>query len=243
MRLPNHIIRFLTLWILILCNTTQGSAQVYDLTCDGLHNPLGVESVVPHFSWKNTLTHNGQLQVAYELEVASDSLALIEGKADLWRSGRINSNEQVMIPYLGKSLNEKQLCYWRVRTWDERDSSSAWSTPKRFAIGPLTGIKGDYIGHMLTDGKPAETPMLRKIIQLSRSNLSSSAKKKASASTRTNPVFAHINSLGYHELYVNGQRVGDEVLQPAVSQLNRHSLIVTYDITPYLHHGQNEILI
>ena len=243
MKLPNRIIRFLTLWILIFSNIAQSQAQVYDLNCDGLHNPLGVESLVPHFSWKNTLTHNGQLQSAYELEVASDSLVLVKGKADLWHSGRIYSNEQIMVPYGGKQLSEKQLCFWRVRTWDERDSCTAWSTPARFAIGPLTGIKGDYIGHMLTDGKPAETPMLRKIIQLSRSNLSSSAKKKASASTRTNPVFAHINSLGYHELYVNGQRVGDEVLQPAVSQLNRHSLIVTYDITPYLHHGQNEILI
>lgn len=171
MKLPNRIIRFLTLWILIFSNIAQSQAQVYDLNCDGLHNPLGVESLVPHFSWKNTLTHNGQLQSAYELEVASDSLVLVKGKADLWHSGRIYSNEQIMVPYGGKQLSEKQLCFWRVRTWDERDSCTAWSTPARFAIGPLTGIKGDYIGHMLTDGKPAETPMLRKIIQLSRSNL------------------------------------------------------------------------
>lgn len=254
MKLPNRIIQFLILWILIFCNTAQSSAQVYDLTCDGLHNPLGIESIVPHFSWKNTLTHNGQLQVAYELEVASDSLALIEGKADLWRSGRINSNEQVMIPYLGKSLNEKQLCYWRVRTWDERDNSSGWSTPNRFAIGPINEIKGDYIGLMLANGEAAGTPMIRKTIFLSHANngaISTSTKKEKNSSssrskntsTNTNPVFAHINSLGYHELYVNGQRVGDEVLQPAVSQLNKHSLIVTYDITPYLHKGENEIMI
>ena len=241
MKLPNRIIRFLTLWILIFSNIAQSQAQVYDLKCDGLHNPLGVESHVPHFSWKNTLTHNGQRQTAYELEVASDSLALVEGNANLWRSGRIYSDEQIMVPYSGKRLSEKQLCFWRVRTWDEHNNCTAWSTPSRFAIGPLSGIKGEYIGHTLPDGKAAETPMLRKNIQFSNKSQSSSVKKKTS--THTNPVFAHINSLGYHELYVNGQRVGDEVLQPAVSQLNRHSLIVTYDITSYLHHGQNEILI
>ena len=37
--------------------------------------------------------------------------------------------------------------------------------------------------------------------------------------------------------------MGDYVLQPAVSQLDRHSLIVTYDLTPYLQEGDNELVV
>ena len=52
-----------------------------------------------------------------------------------------------------------------------------------------------------------------------------------------------ITSLGYHEVYINGAKIGDHVLQPAVSQLDKRALQVTYDITPYIHMGDNEIML
>ena len=204
--------------------------KVFDLKCEGLTAPLGIDTTIPHFSWKHQLTRNGQRQTAYEIQVGSDSLALTRGHADQWTSGRVKSDSQVMIPYQGKALAERQLCYWRVRTWDERGKRSPWSGIERFAVGILDGMNGHYIGNWQGDTL-ATTPMFRKTITVSRG-------KKG-----ITPVFIHINSLGYHDLLVNGQRVGDLVLQPAVSQLDRHSLIVTQDITPYLHDGQNEILI
>ena len=202
------------------------SAQVYDLHVEGLEAPLGIATTQPHFSWKNALTHNSQQQKAYEIEVATDSLLLHQGKADLWRSGRITSNEQVMVPYQGKQLAERQLCYWRLRTWDEEGNSTPWSHAERFAVGPLSGLCGSFIGCNQSDSL-SQTPMFRSSFHTSGQNT----------------VFVHVNSLGYHELYINGQRVGNKVLQPAVSQLNKRSLIVTYDITPYLTNGSNQILL
>ncbi len=52
-----------------------------------------------------------------------------------------------------------------------------------------------------------------------------------------------VTSLGYHELYINGTKVGDYVMQPAVSQLDKRALKVDYDITPYIHKGDNEIML
>jgi len=52
-----------------------------------------------------------------------------------------------------------------------------------------------------------------------------------------------VTSLGYHEVYVNGTKVGDDVLQPAVSQLDKRALTVRYDIMPYIHEGENEIML
>ena len=52
-----------------------------------------------------------------------------------------------------------------------------------------------------------------------------------------------IASLGYHEVYVNGMKVGDKVMQLAVSQLDKHALWVKYDITPYLREGHNQIML
>ena len=52
-------------------------AEVTDLKCEGLTAPLGIDTAMPHFSWKHTLSHNGERQTAYEIQVASDSIALV----------------------------------------------------------------------------------------------------------------------------------------------------------------------
>lgn len=94
-----------------------------------------------------------------------------------------------------------------------------------------------YIGCHVGD-QWAETPMLRKSIYIEANDLQKTNYKKSRFNFR-----AIVNSLGYHELYVNGVKVGDRVLQPAVSQLDKSSLTEAYDITPYLHEGDNELLI
>ena len=105
-----------------------------------------------------------------------------------------------------------------------------------FTIGGLTpGFSQQYIGCRTSEGW-AETPMLRKSIVLKASDFKH-------WDFQTLAFTAEINSLGYHELYVNGVKVGDEVLQPAVSQLDKRSLKISYDITPYVHKGKNEILL
>ncbi|MCH5376551.1 MAG: family 78 glycoside hydrolase catalytic domain, partial [Planctomycetes bacterium] len=48
-------------------------------------------------------------------------------------------------------------------------------------------------------------------------------------------------SVGYHELYVNGRKVGDGVLVPSVSDLSHRARYVTYDITELLKAGRNTI--
>ena len=82
----------------------------------------------------------------------------------------------------------------------------------------------------------AETPMLRTTFEIERADLA--------------PVVGHsvtfsisVVSLGYHEVYLNGTRVGDRVLQPAVSQLDRRALEVTYDITNLVREGDNELML
>ncbi|HAX93355.1 MAG TPA: hypothetical protein DCY25_05295 [Bacteroidales bacterium] len=55
--------------------------------------------------------------------------------------------------------------------------------------------------------------------------------------------FIHINSLGYHEVWVNGMKAGENVLAPAVSQFNKRSLSLTYDITSLIKKGSNTLIL
>ena len=100
---------------------------------------------------------------------------------------------------------------------------------------PAPLLAQQFIGCRTASGW-AETPMLRTTFEVERTDLA--------------PVVGHsvtfsisVVSLGYHEVYVNDIMVGDKVLQPAVSQLDRRALEVTYDITDLVREGDNELML
>ena len=97
------------------------------------------------------------------------------------------------------------------------------------------GRRAHFIGCRVSDGW-VETPRLRKTFHIDHGELRHS-------DFQTVRYQVTVASLGYHEVYVNGTKVGDRVLQPAVSQLDKRALEVVYDITPYLHEGDNELLL
>ncbi|MDD3036622.1 family 78 glycoside hydrolase catalytic domain [Bacteroides sp.] len=204
------------------------SFSLEELKCENLVNPLGIDNITPHFSWK--LKGNGwkQGQACYEIQVATDSLLLVRDKADLWKSGKLKSDLSVMVPYQGSPLTSRSLCYWRVRVWDRKRQVSEWSPVARFSVGLLAKdqFHGSYIGSSAEGGKVC-APILRKKVKVEEEGT----------------AFLHVNSLGYHEVYINGKKVSENVLAPAVSQLGKRSLIVTYDVTPYLKTGENDLLI
>ncbi|MDR2954960.1 MAG: glycoside hydrolase family 78 protein [Prevotella sp.] len=201
---------------------------IKDLKCENLINPNAIDNIHPHFSWKIQYKKVQMQLVSYEIQVGTDSLELLKDLADLWDSGKIISESSIMIPYAGKELSSRTLCYWRVRVWNEKEEVSDWSDIARFGTGIIEddSIQGCYIGLPIEAGN-IQTPLLRKKFSLDKISTS----------------FLHVNSLGYHEVYVNGKKVGNDVLSPAVSQLNKRSLIVTYDITSYLNKGDNDLVL
>lgn len=193
--------------------------SVAGLTCEGLENPLGIDNINPHLSWK--VSSSAECIKAYRIQVASSEDLLVKGEANVWDSGKVQSDCTVMVPWAGPELQQAQECWWRVKVWTGV-RSSAWSEAARFSVGYLDGLEGDYIGAFSGEG---QVPVF-----------SGSFDAQEGAE-----YFAHVNSLGYHELFINGEKVGDEILTPAVSQMDKRSLIVTYDITDYVSSGRNDV--
>ena len=190
---------------------------------------MGLGTQNPRFSWKTSSERNGTRQVAFQLLVASDSALLNEESADLWNSGRIISPGSVLVPYKGKELNSRSVGYWKVRMWDEKGKKSPWSNNARFTVGlnATSDWEAEYIGLPEENDKP-ESPLLRASFDLPEAG---------------QQLLLYVNSLGYHEIYLNGKKVGNHVLVPAVSQFNKRSLVITYDITAEAKQGKNDLII
>lgn len=208
---------------------SRSSLEITALQCEKLNDPLGIDNTSPHFSWHLDSEVQGAAQTAYQIVVASNEKLLSEEKADLWNSGKMASESSNWVLYRGDALKPGSFSYWKVRVWDEKGEVSAWSKPACFGVGLLNADdwSAQFIG-MDHATEIQESPLLRKTFQWN---------------ARGERALLHVNSLGYHEVYVNGKAVSDAVLSPAVSQFDKRSLIITYDVTKLLQKGSNELVI
>ena len=111
-------------------------------------NPLGIDAVPPRLTWEVGDSRRGAVQTAYQVLVASSEADLAADKGDLWDSGKVESDQQHLVEYAGRSLASGQGCWWKVRTWDKVGEPSAWSQPALWSMGLLKADdwKGKWIG-------------------------------------------------------------------------------------------------
>src|SRR5262245_30011845 len=70
---------------------------LHDLKCDHEQNPIGIGNQQPRLSWKIRSDLAGEVQAAYQIRAASSPTALKENKADLWDSGKVTSDQSVLV--------------------------------------------------------------------------------------------------------------------------------------------------
>ena len=204
----------------------QHGSPVHGLRCEYLTDPSGIDVEKPRLTWMLTPGSIGQNQSGYQILVAGTPANLDKDNGDLWDSGRVNSDQSTWLVYAGKPLTSGLRAYWKVRIWDEANRQSPWSGQATWSMGVLK--PSDWYGKWIGEERPAGTqagtplpfPWLRKVFTLDR--------KPADA-------VAYVNPLGYHELYINGRKVGDEVLSPAVSDYSKRNVYVTHEVADYLH--------
>jgi alpha-L-rhamnosidase len=220
---------------------SSADARIVDLRCEYLRDPLGLDVLKPRLSWRlepADTESRGLRQTAYRIRVSRDRARLESGQADLWDSGVVESDSTTFIEYAGRPLVSNQACFWSVRARDQKGSWTPWSSPARWTMGLLAADdwKGKWIGtgavsrkekrEGLPTGNYMPDPWFRKTFELN------GVPERATA---------HVASVGYHELYVNGKRAGDVVLAPCATDHTKRARYVTYDITPHLRPGKNAL--
>ncbi len=123
--------------------------RVAALSCEYMTDPDGVDALKPRLSWVLGSRLHDQRQSAYRLLVASTPEQLQEETGDLWDSGRVDSEQSVLVEYAGKPLASYQPCFWKVMVWDASGQPSAWSQVARWSMGILDPHQwqGKWLGY------------------------------------------------------------------------------------------------
>ncbi len=177
---------------------------------------LGIMERTPRLSW-TTEAPDGWVQRAYELEFSSDGT-----------TGRIDSAEQVLVPWPVAPLESRESVAVRVRVWGESPDPSVWSEFARVEAGLLdasdwvaAGIRAPWAEH---PDAPNPPPLMRTTFDV------------------TGPVESarlYITAHGVFEPHLNGRRVGDKILLPGWTVYPQRLRYATFDVTSELGEGEN----
>ena len=130
------------------------SAAPVRLRCEYLVNPLGIDAATPRLSWQSNNSERNWKQAAYEILVASSADRLRAGQADIWDSGKTNSDESVGIAYKGPALESQKRYFWKVRVWDSAGHTSESSEAAWWETGLLH--PADWRAKWITGNNPED---------------------------------------------------------------------------------------
>ncbi len=225
--------RMFLLPLLGLLAACSSSPKADNLTTEYLRDPLGIDARTPRLSWQIESPRRGTLQETYEIRVWTGPENPARGEM-VWESGQVASGQSLHVAYAGKPLQSNERYYWQVRVHDNHGKSSAWSRTALWQTGLLDSAdwKGQWIG---LDQQYSEPEDDRRRLSARMLRREFTLDKPVARAT------VYLSGLGFSELYLNGAKVGDRVMDPTHSNYDRRYFYVAHDVTAQLHKGANAL--
>jgi len=204
---------------------SESSLRVRDLRCEYQRDPLSIDSPAPRLSWILESPRRSAKQTAYRILVATEKDTLRNNTGDLWDSGKVSSIQSIQIAYAGKALASFQRCFWKVRVWDGEGNPSPWSDTAVWSMGILqeSEWQAKWIG---APEKSPSLPIFRREFSLDR---------------KVKSARIYISGLGFYELRLNGEKVGDSLFDPGWTNYRRTCMYAAYDVTKQIRRGGNAL--
>lgn len=179
---------------------------------------IGLGTGTPRLSWFVPVADAGYTQSAYEVEVTRG-----EG-AEVYR---VQSNDQVLVPWPAPELRSRESAVVRVRVSDGEDWSD-WSEASTAETGLLnpSDWRANFVSPVEIGANGMPAPILSGVLNL-----------PADITRARLYATAH----GIYIPTVNGQRIDDTVLAPGWTSYENRLRYQTYDVTSLLRKGSNNL--
>lgn len=176
-------------------------------------NPIGLDVKKPRFSWILDSEKQNCMQTAYHILVLES-----ESQATVWDSGKVESEQSVLIEYAGEELQPETSYKYLVKVWDNQDGvASAGGTFETGLLHP-EHMAADWITSGFSEEEKA-CPVFFKDVTLHG--------KVAKAR-----IYA--TALGLYQIDINSHKVGDSFFTPGWTSYHHRVQYQTYDVTELL---------
>lgn len=192
--------------------------RIAEFTTENKKNPIGIGTVNPRFSWKYDLI-GFEKQSSYRICVSREEA----GKCDMWDSGMVSGSECLNIVYCGKPLKSKEIYFVRLFVTSESGKTATFDSSFETGLLYEEDWKGRWIG--TNANYQGNTTIIRRVFNIDREDVLRAR--------------AYVIGLGYHEVFLNGEKVAENVLSPSLSDFNKRVYYNTYDLTGVVRKGDN----
>ncbi len=200
--------------------------NVTDLRTERLVNPMSIDTPTPRLGWRIETNTNDVKQTCYHLIVSSTPEKAQALDGDLWES-IVDTDQSQWISYQGKPLRSNTRCYWRVKVSTNKGDSD-WSDVAMWNVGLL--YEADWQGRWIGLDRKMSWDEETEHSRLSARYL----RKEFELDKQIAKATLYICGLGMYEAFINGKRIGDQVLAPAPTDYRRTVLYNAFDVTQLL---------
>ncbi|MHA1671329.1 MAG: family 78 glycoside hydrolase catalytic domain [Promethearchaeota archaeon] len=219
----------------------------YNLRCEYLEDPINIDIRAPRFSWHLLHKERNQYQSAYQILVSSTRDLMESEEGDIWNTEKVESKKSSNIIFKGNSLNSNSSYFWRVKWWDKNDKESKFSDISSFETALLD--KSEWKAEWITKKAYTEKNLKKEfqyksgkrgLVGRLKEFYAIYLRKEFTLKKPIKKAKVYVCGLGYYELRINGEKVGNNHLDPAQTDYRKIALYSTFDITSSLR-NQNAI--
>ena len=194
---------------------------ISSMTAEYLESPLGLETQAVRFGWKVESRQRDWLQQSCRVRVATTKKGL--DTPDMWDSGVVETEAADTLVYAGAPLQPCTPYHWRVDV-----VSAAGERASRDGTFEMGLFDENFTAQWIGRKNP-------------RSGWGLYFRKTFSVNKKIARARAYFSGLGCGELYFNGERVGDALLDPAQTDYEKRVLYTVHDVTEKLRGGENAV--
>ncbi len=203
---------------------------VTDLRTERMTNPMSIDTPTPRLGWCiEARGLSDVVQTSYRLIVASSQEKAEALQGDLWDSGTVESDQSQWVTYGGQPLRSNTRCYWRVQVTTTQGTTD-WSQVAMWNVGLLT--ESDWRGRWIGYDHLSPWDCADEHSRLSSRYL----RTEFTLDKEVRCATLYISGLGLYEAFINGHKIGDDVLTPMPTDYRRTVLYNAYDVTSTLNH-------
>ena len=205
---------------------------------------MGIDRIHPLLGWKLFSEEQGKSQSAYQILVASSKALLNDNGADILNTGKVKSNQNINYRLTYSANKSNTFYYWKVKVWDEKGDATPYSNVAYWKTGLLNpeDWQAQWISNKYKAVSAKREPFSRYDKSRGFAAIDSSAiylRKQFNTRNKIKSATAFVTGLGYYELYLNGEKVGDHVLDPAFTDYQQNVKYLAYDVSAMLNPNQN----
>ncbi len=197
---------------------------IADVRFEHHRDAFGIGEAQPRLSWIVDTSTVGWRQTGYEIEAYGADGRLRD------QTGQVESDQSVLVSWPFVPFSSREHLTVRVRVWGVDGQPSAWSQPAPVEAGLLHA--DDWTARFVTPdweedtSRPQPCPLLRHEFDV----------RAGVAKARL-----YVTALGVYEAQLNGDTVGDHVLDPGWTSYNYRLRYQTFDVTSLLREGRNAL--